>query len=588
MALRAVTNGTGRVREGVRTTQGGTGGGTTSGVVFEGDSITAGQGVTQSIPTRFSNLTQLPVQNRGTAGDGLSNMNTNYATDDAPYYNAATTNTFVILGGTNDIQGGATDAQVATSMQGICVKARATGFRIGVCTITSRNDAPWTGPMEAYRVAFNTWLRANYATFADVLIDYDAIPETQSPSNTTYFQDGLHPTDALDAIMAEAVRVALGTPIVAAASFALQTTPVLNTGTFSNSNRTVISTATNATFAGNSFVSGKRVFAVSFDVNGGSFPGIGLTTIGGNSGGLGQDGARSWSWYNNGGLWTNGGQVYSAPTFAAADQLGVVIDEPNSRLWFTKDGTNYYGTTGAALTRAQVEAGTSGIDISAMKALGAIYPAVGNILTGGSQWTLLTSYPWTVPANYTYMGPVVVALTTFDPANKSASITLSENNRRAVNAGASNVNAKSTSSRSSGLLYFEIELVSAQTSLGVATSGMPTNTWVGSSGASVGIDPSAGTIYASGTPQGSAGIGTGAAGNVFGVAVNFTSGKAWFSKNGAFGTGQVPASGTGGFTMPAGTLFIVAAPQTTGADCRIRTETSQFSYTPPSGFSPWN
>lgn len=91
----------------------------------------------------------------------------------------------------------------------------------------------------------------------------------------------------------------------------------------------------------------------------------------------------------------------------------------------------------------------------------------------------------------------------------------------------------------------------------------------------------------SGGNIGSAGLGTISDGDIIGVAVDFAAGKAWFSKNGTFGSGQNPATGTGGFTIPAGALFIAFSPKTLGANGRLRTLASQFLTAPPTGFTAW-
>lgn len=177
---------------------------------------------------------------------------------------------------------------------------------------------------------------------------------------------------------------------------------------------------------------------------------------------------------------------------------------------------------------------------------------------------------------------------TFDPANKSANVTLSEANLRATNASAGDFNVRSVGSRSSGKLYFEVQRVAGQQGIGLCTSAWPTNAWVGSSALSIGMDPSADTIFTSGANQGSSGVGAPADGSIIGVAVDFTAGKVWFSKNGTFGSGQNPAIGTGGFTIPAGALFVAYSPKTLAANGRLRTLASQFLTAPPAGFSPWS
>lgn len=183
-------------------------------------------------------------------------------------------------------------------------------------------------------------------------------------------------------------------------------------------------------------------------------------------------------------------------------------------------------------------------------------------------------------------GTPFVMASSFDPTNKDAAVTLSELNRRMTSAGV-NKGVKGTSSRSVGLLYFEVKQVAATAGTpGLGNAAGNVGSWVGSDGNSRGFDGSSGLSYTSGTSSGSAGVGSIASGDVLGVAVNFTSGKCWFSKNGAFGSGQNPVTQSGGFSLPSGALFIMVAGGS-GASFQIATETYALSYAPPAGFSPW-
>jgi hypothetical protein len=179
------------------------------------------------------------------------------------------------------------------------------------------------------------------------------------------------------------------------------------------------------------------------------------------------------------------------------------------------------------------------------------------------------------------------ALTSFDPAATNANITLSNGNLTATQSVAGNYNTRSTSSRSSGLLYCEMVRNSGTSAVGFANASNPTTEWGGSTNNSIALDTASGLVYAGGASQGSAGLGTIANGNVIGMAWNRTTGKCWFSKNGTYGSGQDPVAGTGGFIIPVGAHFITASPYN-GGSVTIRTEIGQFTGSPPTGFSPWN
>lgn len=66
---------------------------------------------------------------------------------------------------------------------------------------------------DAQRWEFNDLIRANFASFADGVIDFAAISE-MGPDGTwadsRYFWDGIHPTDTGSRLLAETARAALG------------------------------------------------------------------------------------------------------------------------------------------------------------------------------------------------------------------------------------------------------------------------------------------------------------------------------------------------------------------------------------------
>jgi lysophospholipase L1-like esterase len=66
-----------------------------------------------------------------------------------------------------------------------------------------------TGVNETSRQTINTNIRANWASFADALVDVAAIAQLQDPNNTIYFADGTHPTDAGYALIAQAFASAV-------------------------------------------------------------------------------------------------------------------------------------------------------------------------------------------------------------------------------------------------------------------------------------------------------------------------------------------------------------------------------------------
>jgi hypothetical protein len=102
-------------------------------------------------------------------------------------------------------------------------------------------------------------------------------------------------------------------------------------------------------------------------------------------------------------IFAGGTSRAAAPSIMSAMSImGVVIDEPNKRAWFTKDGINFYGVDYATVsTAAQVAAGTGGFDATAYwPAAGAsVLPAVGAVNNPGKVFTSV-NYPWPIPSGY--------------------------------------------------------------------------------------------------------------------------------------------------------------------------------------------
>jgi len=370
-----------------------------TGVVFDGDSITAGLGTnTEPFPTFFSTLTTVRNSNVGVSGDTFATRDTNYAAVVAPLYGVGLRDAVFILAGTNDIaNAGATDLTLRTIAQSYCGKARATGYKVYIGTIIARSDAGWNGTKEGYRTAYNTWLKANFASFADGVIDFDAIPQSQNPADTTYFQtDLVHPTNALAQLFADAVRTKFS---LAVSTFAFNASIPIGTATLASNNKSALTTSQPTTVLGNTQIVGKKFFTVKADTVG-NFNGVGVG-ISAATGAPGFDGNKSIATYNSSGAFVNGSSTGSTFTFVSGDLVSVVVDEPNARIWFTKDGVAFFGLSGS-LTKAQVEAGTGAFNLAPMKALGNLFPVVGSVTNSGHK-ARTEAFPVIPPSGYTQL-----------------------------------------------------------------------------------------------------------------------------------------------------------------------------------------
>ncbi len=94
-----------------------------------------------------------------------------------------------------------------------CHERKAAGVdKVFIGTVISRAPAG-LAYTDTQRRQFNDLIRTNYASFADGVVDFAAMPEMGLDgtwADTRYFWDGIHPTDAGSRLLAEAARAALG------------------------------------------------------------------------------------------------------------------------------------------------------------------------------------------------------------------------------------------------------------------------------------------------------------------------------------------------------------------------------------------
>ena len=127
-------------------------------------------------------------------------------------------NVVVVFSGTNDIAANATAATVQTSTQSLCTALRSGGFnKIVVATMLPRaggfSGGQTAGAFETARQTYNSWVRANWASFADALCDFGSdstiMGQAATASNLTYYGDLIHPTTLGHSILAFWARNAI-------------------------------------------------------------------------------------------------------------------------------------------------------------------------------------------------------------------------------------------------------------------------------------------------------------------------------------------------------------------------------------------
>lgn len=185
-------------------------------VVCEGDSMTAGVGATagNDYPAQLDALlgAGYNVTNVGFSGHTLNNMTSDAATTDSLRVAVYRRNIICAWGGTNDIYFGQDAASTYAEYVTYCNARRANGWKVVAFTMLPRSSGGTPGDFETSRQTFNTSVRADWTTFADALADVAAnttIGDAGDETNTTYYGDLLHLTDAGYAIVANAVKTAV-------------------------------------------------------------------------------------------------------------------------------------------------------------------------------------------------------------------------------------------------------------------------------------------------------------------------------------------------------------------------------------------
>lgn len=196
-----------------------------AGIVFDGNSLTAGQGATsgQDYPAQLINLltalgvTGIAHYNFGVGGQTTSDMDSDVTTQIDPLILGGVQNILFAWEIGNDIYYNGNTTAAETRFQNYCLDRQAAGWTVIVITLTPRNQSSAFGDtISQFNTKLNnanTWLRANYTSFASGIVDVAADSRLSDYTDATYFSDGIHYTDAGYGVVAElALPVLLGLP----------------------------------------------------------------------------------------------------------------------------------------------------------------------------------------------------------------------------------------------------------------------------------------------------------------------------------------------------------------------------------------
>jgi len=181
----------------------------------------------------------------------------------------------------------------------------------------------------------------------------------------------------------------------------------------------------------------------------------------------------------------------------------------------------------------------------------------------------------------------------FNPDDKATAIFLSNGNLNVGKTGLLGwVSVRANIGRSSGKFYLESSFnffTNSFIGFGVGNSSQTLSSFVGSSTNSIGLITD-GNSFSNGSPTDTINFFTNT--NICSIAVDLNIRKIWFRKqneawNSKIAGVQNPATSEGGLNVPAGVIFPIASVQRDTDSQTGRFKLSDFSFSAPSGFLPW-
>jgi lysophospholipase L1-like esterase len=188
-------------------------------MVFDGNSLTAGQGASAGMdyPSQLialltsSGVAGMETHNFGVSGQQTGSMIADAATQIDPLINVGVQNILFAWEIGNDIYYNGNAVNAENAFQTYCEARRAAGWKVIVFTCPPRNNTTPAGDdVATYNTklsASNTWIRTNYASFADALVDLAADSRLSDYTNMTYYYtDGVHLSNNGYGVVAELAK----------------------------------------------------------------------------------------------------------------------------------------------------------------------------------------------------------------------------------------------------------------------------------------------------------------------------------------------------------------------------------------------
>lgn len=189
--------------------------GTPAKVTFDGDSLTFGIGSTggNDYPAQCAALlgsSYTKVLNAGVNGQQSTAAYADVGTQIDPQYDPARRSIVVLWIGSNDVATGTAAATTQANIQNYCQWRQNVGFKVVIVTLLPRTEFNGNPTKTAAWSAMNTWLRANYTSWANAIADVQAdsrIGDIGDENDTTYFDaDKVHLNNTGYGVVAGIVR----------------------------------------------------------------------------------------------------------------------------------------------------------------------------------------------------------------------------------------------------------------------------------------------------------------------------------------------------------------------------------------------